>query len=157
MAEPKTKSVVVKSVELKERENAPAYWVLYTKDGEKYSLFPKDEMTEEQEAKFKAFGDVKWGNKIDIFYTEGKINTRTGKPYLNLHDYERPIQVDSPEEGGGEKMSKGDWAAKDRRIAKEACLHSASRYHQGKAGQDGSISLDVLTDAKVFFEWVMEE
>jgi hypothetical protein len=75
-------------------------------------------------------------------------------------DYDAPIQVDTPgseRQDTSEVMTKAEWNVKDRQKRKAECIQASSRYHQGKAGQEGSISLDVLTDAKVFFDWVMEE
>ena len=97
----KEKEVLVKSVEKKEAEGKPDYYVVTTQDGERYSAWPpREDATEEQIEKFHSTGKLKWGNKIKIYYAEGKANPRTGKPYLNLYDFEHISQVDAPEVEG---------------------------------------------------------
>ena len=94
----KEKEVLVKSVEKRETEGKPGYYIVIAQDGGRYSAWPpRDDATEEQVEKFHATGKLKWGNKIKIYYAEGKANPRTGKPYLNLYDFELINQVDAPD------------------------------------------------------------
>ena len=94
----KEKEVLVKSVEKRETEGKPGYYIVIAQDGGRYSAWPPgDDATEEQVEKFHTTGRLKWGNKIKIYYAEGKANPRTGKPYLNLYDFELINQVDAPD------------------------------------------------------------
>jgi len=97
----KEKEVLVKSVEKRETEGKPGYYIVIAQDGGRYSAWPPGEdAADEQIEKFHTTGKLKWGNKIKIYYAEGKANPRTGKPYLNLYDFEHISQVDAPEVEG---------------------------------------------------------
>jgi len=107
---------------------------------------------------------LKSGDVLKVSYESALRNgmqmmTKENPPrrIMNLKriiEYEPAQDTPAKPTSGDEKMTKADWAAKDRRIARESCLASASRALQGSTGL---IPRDVVQMAKEFEAYVYGE
>ena len=140
---------------VKAREGKPDWpwkkFELIDTSGMKYSAFEQD--IQKDPNAMKVVNAIGPGYALKIAYEQNG-------QYRNLKriiEYEPPVADSSKAKEPAkeaDKMSKEDWAAKDRRIARESCLSSAASALRGSAGL---IARDVVEMAKVFEKYVYGE
>lgn len=147
--------ITLKSIDWKEGKNAKGWpWkMLMLRDAGDmvYSAFSNQIPGETLEL----VNRLKPGDALKIDYEMAK--TKDGKDVRNLKgiiEHEPAQDAPAKPTNSDGKMTKEDWAAKDRRIARESCLASASRALQGSSGL---IARDVVEMAKVFESYVYGE
>ena len=150
--------LIVKKTEWKEGIGKRGPWkmfVLTDTTDMTYSAF-ENEINKDPKA-MGVIQSLEAGYALKVAYETTMYNGKERRNLKGIIEYEPPV-ADSPKAKEpakeADKMSKEDWAAKDRRIARESCLSSAASALRGSAGL---IARDVVEMAKVFEKYVYGE